>query len=71
MLEYASFKNQCIGTKYKFMFLPKICHISGNLLWLKKCYVQTALYTGPGDPIFENRYYDKKEFLLARIQGIV
>jgi hypothetical protein len=34
-------------------------------------YVQTAMWTGPGDDLFEHRWYDKNEFLIARIKGDV
>ena len=65
------FKFRCIGTELKFLFLPKVCHITGKKLWLENVYKQTAMYTGPGDPVFEYRYYDKNEFLIARIKGTV
>jgi hypothetical protein len=34
-------------------------------------YEQTAMWTGPGDPVFEYRYYDKNEFLIEKIKGNV
>lgn len=64
-----SFKRNCIGTEYKFVVLPKACHLSGKFIWLKKAYMQTAMWTGPGDPVFEYRWYDKSEFLLHRLKG--
>ena len=66
---YDPFKNRCIGTEYKFALTPQKCYITGKRLWLKKAYMQTAMWTGPGDPAFEYRWYDKDEFLLARIKG--
>lgn len=65
------FTRHCIGTEYKFVWFPKRCHISNKKLWLKYAYVQTALWTGPGDEIFENRWYDKNEFLIARLKDRV
>jgi hypothetical protein len=65
------FKLRCIGTNLKFVLWPKRCDISDKMLWLKHAYKQTAMYTGPGDPVFEDRWYDKNEFLLAKIKGIV
>lgn len=65
------FKNKCIGTELKFAWFPKKCHITDKILWLKRAYMQTAMWTGPGDPLFEYRWYDKDQFLLARIKGIV
>ena len=66
---YDSFNRNCIGTQYKFVVLPKTCYLSGKILWLTYAYKQTAMWTGPGDPAFEERWYDKNEFLIARIKG--
>ena len=65
------FSRYCIGTQLKFVWLPKRCHFTDKLLWLKYAYVQTAMYTGPGDAIFEERWYDKNEFILEKIKGTV
>lgn len=67
-LNFDGFKNHCIGTELKFIVWPRKCHFTGKYLWLKHVYKQTAMFTGPGDPIFEHRYYDKSEFLLARLK---
>jgi hypothetical protein len=29
------------------------------------------MYTGPGDPVFEYRYYDKHQFLVNKLKGNV
>lgn len=65
------FKNRCIGTEYKFVWLPQKCHITSKKLWLENAYKQTAMWTGPGDSIFEYRWYDRDEFVIARIKGVV
>ena len=65
------FKRRCIGTELKFTFVPRRCHFTGRILWLEHAYQQTSMLTGPGDPIFDYRWYDKDEFLLAKIKGIV
>lgn len=70
-LNYNGFKTHCIGTKLKFVVWPKKCYFTNKTLWLKTAYEQVAMWTGPGDPVLEYRYYDKDEFLLARIKGIV
>ena len=72
MLHYEDpFKHRCRGTEFKFMWFPKRCYLTNKILWLEKAYKQTAMWTGPGDPVFENRYYDKNHFLLAKIKGEV
>jgi hypothetical protein len=68
---YDPFKRRCIGTDYKFTFLPKTCHITGKRLWLKNAYRQTAIITGSGESIFEFRLYNKYKFLIARLKGEV
>lgn len=64
------FDRHSIGTQYKFILWPRRCHISGKFIWLKYAYVKTAMYTGPGEPIFEHRFYDKQEFLVNRLKGL-
>lgn len=63
------FKDHCISTDLKFAFLPKTCHISGKTIWLKFGYRQLAGWTGTDYPVFEYRWYDKHEFLIAKIMG--
>lgn len=65
------FKRRCVGTQLKFTLWPRWCHFTGRTLWFKNAYKQTAMITGPGDPVFEYRWYDKEEFLIAKIKGIV
>ena len=65
------FRIHCVGTEFKFCWLPKRCSLTGKRLWLQYVYKQTAMWTGPGDNIFEHRYYDKHEFLLARLRDEV
>jgi hypothetical protein len=68
-IPYDGFKEHCVGTEFKFAVLPRKCHISGRVIWLRYAYKQTAMWTGPGDPVFEHRWYDKVEFVTARLKG--
>jgi hypothetical protein len=68
---YSGFKRRCVGTEYKLAVLPKRCHLSNKLIWFNFGYKQTAIWTGPGDDIFEHRWYNKDEFIIAKIKGIV
>ena len=67
----SSFRSHCIGTELKFVLFPKKCELTGKLLWLAYAYKQTAMWTGPGDPVFDYSWYDKDNFLLARIKGMI
>lgn len=68
-LNFYAFKKHCIGTEYKFTYFPKNCFLSNKRIWLEKAYKQTAMWTGPGDPVFESRWYNKDEYLIAKIKG--
>lgn len=70
-LNYDGFKTHVVGTQLQFVVFPKRCHFTKKILWLEYAYKQTAMWTGPDLPVFEYRYYDKKEFLVNRLKGIV
>lgn len=70
-LNYDGFKTHVIGTQQRFAIFPKRCHLSKKIIMLENAYVQTAMWTGPGDPVFEHRWYDTNEFLIAKIKGEV
>lgn len=65
------FKRKCIGTELVFAWLPKTCTLTGKRLWFTHAYKQTAMWTGPGESLFEYRWYKKEEFLIASIKGTV
>ena len=50
---------------------PRRCYFTNKILFLKYVYKQTAMWTGPGDPVFEYRWYDKEEFLVNKLKGVV
>ena len=62
------FDRYSIGTQLKFVFFPKRCHASGKLLWLELAYRKTAMWTGPGDAIFEHRWYSKLEYIIEQLK---
>ena len=64
---YDHFYERVVGTEYKFAWFPKICHISGKRIWLKKGYLLTRLITGPGDTLFEYRWHDKFEHIIWKL----
>lgn len=65
------FKQKRIGVQLKFVWIPKTCYVSGKLIWLEYAYKETALWTGPNEPLFEYRWYNKQEYIIARLKGIV
>lgn len=60
-----------VGTEYQFLLLPKRCHITNQILWFTYAYVETHMFTGPGDSIFEYKYYDKQQYLVNKIKGTI
>jgi hypothetical protein len=65
------FDRKSLGTQYKFVLWPRRCYFSNKLLWLENAYVKTAMYTGPGDPVFEYRWYHKDEYIINKLKGNV
>ena len=66
---YDAFKIHCLGWQFKLCIFPRKCHYSKKWLMFRKCYKGTAMWTGPGTPVFEDRWVAKHEFLIRRIKG--
>lgn len=64
---YDSFESHCIETRLTFSWLPRKCWLSGNSIWFKKAYKKTAMWTGPGTPIYEDRWYDKDIYIISKL----
>ena len=65
------FDHHSIGTNKKFVWFPRRCYFSNKWLWLEFAYRKVAMWTGPGDPVFEYRWYHKDEYLIAKLKGNV
>jgi hypothetical protein len=48
----------------KFAWWPRRCMFGGRLMWLKYVHMGTAIWTGPGDCIFEVRWSDPDEYIM-------
>jgi hypothetical protein len=55
----------------KIAWLPHRCVLSHKLIWLCKGYSGTAMWTGPGSPVFEHKWIDRSQYLLAKLKGII
>jgi len=66
-----SFADHCLGWKLTLSLLPRRCYYSNKFIWLTWAYRGTAMWTGPGEPVFEHRWVDRKEYLLLQIKGKV
>jgi hypothetical protein len=66
-----SFKRRCIGWQLEYSFLPRRCYYTKKLLWFKNAYKGTAMVTGPGEPIFEDRWCERNKYLILKIKGTI
>jgi hypothetical protein len=51
------------GWKLKLCWLPKKCFLSEKPLWGKRAYHAVRMITGPGEPVFEDYWIAKDEFI--------
>ena len=63
-----SFYRRAVWVK-RFAWWPKRCDCSGRWLWLQRVMMGVAMYTGPGDPVFEFRWHDAKEHMMFLLKG--
>lgn len=59
-----------LGTQLKYCWLPKRCYTTNKIIWFKKGYRETHVFTGPGDPLFTNIWYSKEAYLVNKLRGI-
>lgn len=60
--------DQRANFKLVYLLWPRRCHITDKMLWLTHAYKGTAVWTGPGEPVEEYRYYDEVEFLIRKLK---
>jgi hypothetical protein len=66
-----TFKRNCIGWQLKYSLWPRRCHYTERWLWFTLAYKGTAMITGPGDPVFEDRWCAKDAYLFLKIKGTI
>lgn len=67
-MAYDSFYDKSLGAQLKFAWLPQTCNITGKRIWLKFGYRLTAMWTGPGEPIYEHKWHDKLEHIIWKLK---
>ena len=67
--EYDIFNSRA---KFKLVYClwPRRCEFTGKRLWLTHAMKGTAMWTGPGEPVLEHRYYDEIEYLIRKCRKI-
>ena len=71
MQSYDPFKDRIVGRKLKFTLMPRRCYLTKRRICLESAYCITAMYTGPGTPVYEHRWYNKDEYLIARLKDLI
>ena len=66
--DYDFYHNRYLGARLKFAWLPKKCNLSAKLIWLKYGYELSAMWTGPGNAVFEERWHDKNEHIIWKLK---
>ena len=61
------YHNRYLGAELKFVWLPKICNLTGKHIWLKKAYRLTAMWSDPFEPAFEHRWHDKNAHIIWKL----
>ena len=57
------------GWKLKLCWWPRKCFLSGKPIWGKRAYFGVRTITGPGEPVYENYWIDKHEFMIWNLKG--
>jgi hypothetical protein len=66
------FKQRTVGKQLKFTLIPRLCHITKRRIWLEFAYCVTAMYrSGDINFSYEHRWYNKDEYLIARLKDII
>ena len=52
----------------KFLWWPRRSELTGRWLYLCQVYEGIAMWTGPGDPVFEFRYHEPVEHLIWKLK---
>jgi hypothetical protein len=66
------FKRRIIGRQLKFTLLPRQCYVTKRIIWLESAYCITAGYReGDIHWRFDDRWYDKDEYLVARLKDLI
>jgi hypothetical protein len=55
--------------KLTLCFRPRTCFLSGKRLWGKQAYRGVRIITGPGEPVIEDYWIEKSEFIIWKLKG--
>jgi hypothetical protein len=55
--------------QYKWCMIPRQCYATKKSLWLTRAVRGLATWTGPGDPVVEQRWYHRDQALVMMLKG--
>lgn len=55
----------------KVSYFPRKCYFSKKLLFMTQAYKLTRIITGPGEPVVEDRWLSKEEFIVQKLKGTI
>jgi len=61
----------CTRAKWQVQYIwwPKRCSLSGQRLWFCWAYKGVAMWTGPGEPVYETKYHSSVEHMIWLLKG--
>lgn len=65
------FKQRTMGRQLKFALFPRRCYITKRRIWLEYAYCVTAMFRGADIFNYEHRWYNKDEYLIARLKDLI
>jgi hypothetical protein len=59
--------NKVQNWEYKLCWRPQTCFLTGKQLWGRRSYHGIRIITGPGEPVYEDYWVGRDEFLIWRL----
>ncbi len=54
-----------------FSWRPRKCWFSNKQLFMTEAYKLSRVITGPGEPLYEDRWLSKEEYIIQRLKGVI
>ena len=70
MDQYYDRFDDCASFQYAWCLWPRRCYISNKWIFLEIAIRGRQVITGPGEPVIEDRWYNKHEGLLKLMKGL-
>lgn len=55
---------------YKYCLWPRRCYNTNRWLWLETVVRGRAIWTGPGEPVIEDRWYDSDQAVIMMLKKV-